>query len=616
MQKPLVVSLSAIVLCTAIAYSPLYTVPSSEWAFIQTWDDDSNFLENDLFRKLDWDNIVEMAYAVRINVWEPLGWYMKAIIFACFGLDSHANRVCTFCLHLLNSVLLYFVLRWAFVKFRLTDEGHGGSFSTDGPLIGSLFFALHPLNVEVIGWPSANPYGLSCFFALASLLAYKCSDLGAPSESSEEVSVNEVDHKWLLLSVACYVLAVLSKGVALTFPIAVLAIDFAATENVNDGELKDLFQRLVKYCAKRVLYAVAVFGALFATLSANAEGTNPMLDTQKLDTPQRIMKAFCTFGIFVGKAIWPAQLQAHYQVQEWKLDVTNPPNEALLGIMLFCTGTIVAVTFWREKSGFAAFWAYFVFTMLPTVGIIQHGMIAMGGDRYMYFPMLGVSALLGAVYQSVTPSDDVPQTDGDYEDEELERALLKKGWLGNKRALSLFSAVFWLLCSTFFTYRQILTWRSDVYVWKHTIQLDPTDWRSMDQLVEYYVKHGRTNEASVYFDRIEWHSPTVGLKAEMHFAKFRIMRGKLMEACGMYESAMNKYGVDPILYNNLGVCALQKDNRAVALAFFKEGLGVAVQDRHKSTLNHNAETLESNLEAMKSRGEFAQRYSGKHAFIF
>ena len=89
-----------------------------------------------------------------------------------------------------------------------------------------------------------------------------------------------------------------------------------------------------------------------------------------------------------------------------------------------------------------------------------------------------------------------------------------------------------------------------------------------------------------------------------------------MEACGMYESAMNKYGVDPILYNNLGVCALQKDNRAVALAFFKEGLGVAVQDRHKSTLNHNAETLESNLEAMKSRGEFAQRYSGKHAFIF
>merc|ERR1711907_138104 len=210
----------------------------------------------------------------------------------------------------------------------------------------------------------------------------------------------------------------------------------------------------------------------------------------------------------------------------------------------------------------------------------------------MYFPMLGASALLGGAYQFMAND-------------------------GRKNRLWLpLSTILWLSCLTFFTYRQILTWRNDIYLWKHTIQLDPADWRSMDQLVEYYVKHGKTEEATVYFDRIEWHSPTVGLKAEMHFAKFRIMRGKLMEACAIYASAMNKYGDDPILYNNLGVCSLQKDNRSAALDYFKRGLKVAVQDRHRMTLSNNTKTLEANLNAMKSRGKNAERYRGHHAFIF
>ena len=102
----------------------------------------------------------------------------------------------------------------------------------------------------------------------------------------------------------------------------------------------------------------------------------------------------------------------------------------------------------------------------------------------------------------------------------------------------------------------------------------------------------------------------------MHFAKFRIMKGKLMEACVMYKSAMSRYGDNPILYNNLGVCALQKDNRPIAMTYFKKGLECAVQDRHITTLSRNIETLKSNLDKMISHGKVAQRYSGHHAFIF
>ena len=35
---------------------------------------------------------------------------------------------------------------------------------------------------------------------------------------------------------------------------------------------------------------------------------------------------------------------------------------------------------------------------LPTCGLVQHGMVQKGGDRYLYLPTLGL-AVLGAVAQ-------------------------------------------------------------------------------------------------------------------------------------------------------------------------------------------------------------------------
>ena len=87
------------------------------------------------------------------------------------------------------------------------------------------------------------------------------------------------------------------------------------------------------------------------------------------------------------------------------------------------------------------------------------------------------------------------------------------------------------------TRRQILTWRNDVTVWEHNIRNDPTDWRALDQLVEFYIKRGNVSLAIPYFDRIEWYSPQNGLKAALHNAKFSILKGKTMEACQRYQRA-------------------------------------------------------------------------------
>lgn len=601
-SKNFVAHSAALVAVTSVAFSPLFS-HGSEWQFLDTWDDDSNFLENDIFRSLDFEHLVIMAKAVRINVWEPFGWYMKAIIYALFGLNSYANRVVSLLFHISNIILFYFLLAWLVRKLRSKDgqESARKQFP-EGALAGALFFAVHPLAVEVIGWPSANPYTLACFFSLASLLTY----------------THYVDKQHffsLALSVLFYVCAVLSKSVALTVPIMVLAIDFATLDPdyLLRSRLQDLCSNFFQYCTERVLFALAVLCAAASTVFANLEGTNPMLDTQKLNGAQRMLKAFCTFGSFFGKVLWPSTLHAHYQVQEWKLNPVEPANDVLLGMALFSMVTFIACIFWRHKPWLLAFWFSFLMTMLPTLGIIQHGMVAMGGDRYMYIPMLTVSAAVGCLYQYFIDEDGVAP-DSDEEDTLDEGG--RETILGTSSAAYIVLvvrvvAVVWIGVICVITNRQMKTWKNTVSQWTHNIRHDPTDWRAMDQLAEHYVQNKRMTEASEYYDRIEWYSPKIGLKADLHFAKFRVMRGKLMEACLMYGEAEQKYGADAMLYNNLAICALQKDNMKVGLEYLNMALEVATLPKHKSSITANLEELKANWLERENK-----RYRGQHSLIF
>ena len=598
-----------------------------QWTFLSTWDDDGNFLENEMIHKLDFKHLQQMFMAVRINVWEPLGWIMKAVVYNFCGLSSIANRIAAFLLHTVNTLLLRELIDWV-LKKRFNARCGNSS------LVGALFFGIHPLNVEVIGWPSANPYTLSCTFSIISLLYYtKHVDYNYYSSintNNTKDNNNSTSYFYLYISTIFYFFAVMSKGVALTIPIAILAIDCALLNRqyLQNNAIGDLFKDLVIHCLKRVIYAIAVIIAFFATVMANMDGTNPMLDTIKLTTAQRIMKAFSCFTFFIGKIIYPASLHAHYQVHEWKLDVNNVSNDVLISIIFICIITCICIVKLKSNPELFGFWLYFIVMMLPVTGIIQHGMIAMGGDRYMYLPMLGVSVMISFIYHSnlVHNNDMDDLIENEEKDEDINimenQEVEEDDSDDNERIYSnvrsmpksintiCFSV---LILYIVLTKRQIGTWHNDITLWTHNTKQDPTDWRSMDQLVEFYVKKNYVDHAIPFFDRIEWYSPQDGLKAALHMAKFSILKGKTMEACQRYQEAAEKFSNNAALYNNLGVCALQKDNRKVGMEMFTKALEYAVIAREKRTITHNINTLKDNME---NNPDGSKRYRGSHSLIF
>lgn len=135
------------------------------WEFMSIWDDNENFLKNPVIRNISVANLRAMATMGKLNVYEPLGWLLKAVVYACFGMDSRAVRMTTLILHASATVclantslnLLQMLQRRTNCQLQIAC------------MLSALLYAVHPIHVEIIGWPSAQPYALAGLFASLSM---------------------------------------------------------------------------------------------------------------------------------------------------------------------------------------------------------------------------------------------------------------------------------------------------------------------------------------------------------------------------------------------------------------------------------------------------------------
>lgn len=108
-----------------------------------------------------------MFASVRINVHEPMANLLKAVVMHMWGFDSQAVRMVSLLLHGVAAFVL-----WAastnLVSLATQIDPSRVSF---GCAASSLLFFLHPIHVEVVAWPSTQPYTLAlCFSSMAFLL--------------------------------------------------------------------------------------------------------------------------------------------------------------------------------------------------------------------------------------------------------------------------------------------------------------------------------------------------------------------------------------------------------------------------------------------------------------
>lgn len=427
-----------ICLFTCILYTPAL---NNELVY----DDRAYISENLLIRSLDIDSLYVMLKSFSVGNWHPLTTLSYAIDYAFWELDPRGYHLTNIILHGINTLLVFILVVQLILKAKTISGSQTSpkrllSVSEQAMIVAgvtALLFGVHPLRVEAVAWISERKELLCTFFFLLSILAYL---------SYSASLVRRLRVIWFSTSLFLFICALMSKPMAVTLPLILLLLDIYPLKRFHVFPVKNA-SALVEKIPFLALSIVSGVVTIFAQHSGGAIGT---LVVYPLDT--RLLNALRSLVFYLGKMIAPMQLVPFYPFPK---DVSLLHLQYLTSVFLVFFVSCGCI--WMVKRGrylLFTIWAYYIITLLPTLGIIQVGMQS-AADRYTYLPGLSVFLLAGIGVSWV-----------------CEKSFLTK----HKNVLR--GVVLIVICISIFllcklTTRQIKVWQNPESLWSYVVRVFP-----------------------------------------------------------------------------------------------------------------------------------------------
>lgn len=308
------------------------------------WDDQDVFLRNDAIHE---DGVLAWAFSTRyIEHYQPLAWLTWAALDRVAGLSAAATHGLNVALHALASALVYVLAR------RLTAA------SVAPAAIAALFFALHPLRVEVVAWASAMPYPLALALALMSTLAW----LGGRSAAATIL----------------FGLSLLARPLAFTLPLVLWMLRRPA--------------RSPERMAIALMAALAG-GALLLESSARLSAS-----LTEFGIGPRLTLAAMAPWTYLRRTVWPVDLTP---LEPLALTPGADPAAIVLGAAAIALLSAAAWRWRRHHPVLAGAWAAYLVLLVPAMGFVPSGLQATA-DRYTYVPAVPLSIALAYALARVT----------------------------------------------------------------------------------------------------------------------------------------------------------------------------------------------------------------------
>jgi tetratricopeptide (TPR) repeat protein len=432
---------------------------------------------------LHWTTVRWALTTYEASNWHPLTWISHAIDCQFFHVDPAGPHDVNLALHLINVVLVFWVLWKA--------TGYAGR-----SLMVAALFALHPLNVESVAWIAERKTMLSMLFFLLALGAYRWYAY-KPGKA-----------RYIVVALL-FVLGLMAKPQVITLPCVLLLWDYwplrrlrLGTEQIGSGSETDIPPRsLYQLVREKVpLFVICLIDA-YLTMRAQRVGRPAYWP---FTFPVRLENAIVAYGRYVQKMFWPSGLAPMY---------LHPGNGIRLGTvlvaLLFLLGVsaLVAVL-WRHRY-LTVGWLWFLGTMVPMIGLMQVGRQSMA-DRYAYLPLVGLFIMLCWGVADWAQAQHLPA------------ALLP--------ALSL--AV--LASLAVLTYRQVGYWADNVMLWSHTVQVTNRNWFGENQLGVAFLNKGQGEQAFQHYTKALAFNPNYP-EANLGIALYLHQKGNLWESIPYYD---------------------------------------------------------------------------------
>ena len=213
-----------LVFLTLLVFVTVVFWPALDNGFVD-WDDNGYILDNKLIRSLSPSNLFTMLTSLTPVYWQPMTWLSHAIDYQLFGLNPAGHHMMSIVLHGINAFLVFLLIRF------FVGRSHPDLKASTVVLLVSawvaLLFAVHPLRVESVVWGAERKDLLCALFLFAALLAYM-RYVDADSDSERRRS-----YWWTL---GWFLLALMSKPMAVTLPVVLLLLDVYPFNRIVDGK--------------------------------------------------------------------------------------------------------------------------------------------------------------------------------------------------------------------------------------------------------------------------------------------------------------------------------------------------------------------------------------------
>lgn len=426
------------------------------------WDDPVYLKFNEELNALSWNEVKRQFTLFVIGNYHPITMLSLSLDLTLAGANTSWYHSVNVVLHALNTFLVFWFL------VRTTGMPRVAA-------LAALLWCLDPLRVESVAWVSARKDLLMLFFGTLTLIAYT-----GFLRSRRPVL--------LALAFVLFLLACLSKGMAVAFAPTLLVIDLYWQRDLRARG--PWLEKIPFFLAALVLGLVAV----------KAQAAGEALGRVDNSVVQRVIAAGANVLIYLAQQTVPVGLNARYG---WPT-----PSEGLpLVYPLLFTGLILGVWYVRNRlRALEVFGALFLIAhLLLILQVLPVGQ-AIRADRYTYVGGIGWAVLVVALTQRIWDRTAWPRT------------------------IQLAVVVVYGAVLGFVSWQRTFTWKDPLSLWNDILKENP-------QAPEFHLNRGITYAALDSLEAAERDMTTaIRLRAPDDYiayfnrATFRADHGRYAEA--------------------------------------------------------------------------------------
>lgn len=613
-QAKLVLLASALLAAVQLA---VY-VPSLQNAFVK-YDDDIYVFENKNIQVLNAETVSWMFARPYYRSYTPLALVSHAIDWKIWGNNPWGHHLTSLLLHAVNGILMFVlgVIVLSVLGSRPSAGKHtpfqilstANMSVVAGSFVAALLWALHPMRVESVAWVSDRKDLLVALFLLLCIISYVHYDAvrGTPRAL-----------RWFLISFGFFVLAALSKSIAVVAPVVLVVLDWLL---LHRGIYKKGSRGLLLEKIPPLIISIAC-GVLSSMAAAGSQTSDIVM---RMSSLQRALMPFYSVMFYPVKVVAPFRLTPTYA----------PVGSEWMALSLLAALVVTIAVVRRAKNGRAGLllaWLCYLLTILPTVIGLSAG-IQPWADRYSYVPSISLVMVLGGVVVWC-----------------WERFGKTRYRLGVVTAGVVVAVMLSVL-----TREQIAIWKDGEALWTHAVTISPglpmpyanlavavAARGSNDEAINLYRKalaiepryadalynmglafeQKGTVDSAVHYYQKAILADTTYTDAFVNLGNVNVNNGRVDEGIALYARASQLDPSDPDPYYNSGYAYYQKGDRQAALEFFQKAIRYSPNYAQAyynmgivfSDLNKQDAALENLIRAARLGWPEAQRLLSSHGY--